>query len=287
MLGWSAPASATAVTVQQYVEFDDMRAHSVGECELADRHNARVYVKKQAAVVAAKAAGLDVTPVAPPRSLNNVDRRLRWELRNAPVRADDQATAVELLCTLGLRPSTGIDDDGDYQPQRAQQEVSSRGLGPARASAPLAESANKPSDPYTRLSDEEIRVASRAECRRIDRENQRLFTRASRHSRNVRQRVAFLTSVSMSNLQPAFAHVHRKEELENCGVLVPSQEQANAVHALFQRGLRLHVNYLPQNAIRAAAAAATAESHDPPYGSPPPWSPTHVASLTATAPPCV
>jgi len=259
LLGYPPSPSATTVTLQTYVAFDDVGAHSTKECQRADRHNERVHRDRLAAFDVATAAGLEVLPVRAPPAPTNESRRATWVARNAPMRADDQARAVEALVRAGFRVARNLAPPGptEYEAHRAEAERTARNVAVHCNDSNPSMNGQQQAGRYTTLTDDQIATMTHAECRRIDRRNERSFQRSSRTSRKIRSRVSSLTSGAvMVDLRPAVTHVHRKEELENRGILVSAQEQAEAVEALWAAGYRLYVHYQPQNAIGDAAKLA-------------------------------
>jgi hypothetical protein len=239
------------VVPQGYVVLSELSGHTLRECERADAHNRALYERRVECVRRA-GPGLSCDRVEEPPSPDNTARFTEYMQRNMPIEADRQARAVEALAAAGFCVGR------DYAPHRALEFMRAHGVahtaGDAPAEAMQAAEGGGALPRYTLFSDDELRYKSKRECIRTDRMNNEIYRRASRRCRAERKRLGSIARVHMDDMsQSKQSNYQRKIRLKSRDTLVSALEQAAAVQELFLRGLRLYVDYEPENAIALRA----------------------------------
>ena len=268
--------TAHLVVPQAYVVLTALSGHTLAECKRADAHNRALYRRRLACVQSA-GPGLSCDPVEEPPAPDNTARYQEFLLQNTPVEADRQARAIEALSAAGYALGT------DYAPHKAIEFMRANAVRHTASDAPadaFMRAAQSTGPVYKLYSDDELRRLTPRTCLRADRQNDELYRQASSRCRQQRKKLGPVARVHMADLsQSKQSNYQRKILLKSRDTLVSALEQAQAVEALYRRGLRLYSDYEPQNAITLRAqcdqlAPAPSPCPPPPSPCPPPPSPS-------------
>jgi len=237
--------------VGRYVVITDFRTVTRKQCVDADTHNAKVMAEISALRGSFGVSMRERFPLPP----SNAAAFDAWEVSNTPVPADMQALAVEHLT------ETGMDN---YAPEIAWEVAQADRRHKKLAPLVTRQEAVHESDYYTVYVDVSARTME--ECIRADIANTKRWQRTLKDMVKMQQR--FPTDyVPTDSANPPVSNVlHKTRELRR-SVLVPAAEQKRAVQTLFRAGMRVYLDYEPQEAItKAASCPAAPPYYTGPYG---------------------